>query len=477
MLDTLVVGAGLSGLTIAHQLKTHHSLLLTEAQSRVGGNITSQASEGFIWEEGPTSFQPTPPMLQLAVELGLRDELVFADRHLPRYVYWQEQLLPIPMTPGAALATPLLSTGGKLRAVLGALGFAPSVMVGYLRSPQQEETVEQFVSRHLGQEVAERLISPFVSGVYAGDVNALSMAAAFRKVFRLQEAAGGGALLMGAIISRLQRSSTAASAADPNLPKVRPGELGSFRQGLKMLPEAIAAKLSEQLRLQWRLTDLQPIPEQTPSSGYVAQFETPEGSQTVTARTVVLATPAHVSSQLLQAFVPAASEALGQIFYPPVACVVLAYPKTALKRPLDGFGNLIPRGQGVRTLGTIWSSSLFPGRCPEDWCLLTSFIGGATDPALGELDEGAIAQAVHQDLSKILVAPESQPKVIAVHLWPRAIPQYELGHGDRLAQIDAALKDHPGLMLCSNFTDGVALGDCIRRGQETAAALAAHLAA
>ena len=471
MLDTLVVGAGLSGLTIAHQLKAHHSLLLTEAQSRVGGNITSQAAEGFIWEEGPTSFQPTTPMLQFAVELGLREELVFADRRLPRYVYWQGRLLPVPMTPVAALTTPLLSIGGKLRAGLGAMGFVPPAMDYALQPPHYEETVGQFVSRHLGQEVAERLISPFVSGVYAGDVHALSMAAAFRKVFQLQEQGGG--LFAGALLSRRQRPPAPAPANDLDLPTVKPGELGSFRQGLKMLPEAIAAGLSEQLRLQWRLTELKQTPE---SSHYVAQFETPEGPQTVTARTVVLATPAPVSSRLLQDLSPAASGVLGQIFYPPVACVVLAYPKTALKRPLYGFGNLIPRSQGVRTLGTIWSSSLFPGRCPEDWCLLTSFIGGATDTALGELDQAAIAQAVHQDLSKILVAPEIQPKVMAVHLWPRAIPQYELGHRDRLAQIEAALKGHPGLKLCSNFTDGVALGDCIRRGQETAAAIAAHLA-
>ncbi|MGB0564524.1 MAG: protoporphyrinogen oxidase [Spirulinaceae cyanobacterium] len=471
MLDTLIVGAGLSGLTIAHRLKTTHSVLLTEARSRVGGNITTQSAGEFLWEEGPTSFQPTSTMLQFAVELGLRDELVFADRRLPRYVYWQNRLLPIPMTPGAALTTQLLSVGGKLRAGLGAMGFVPSPMARALEPPYAEETVWQFVSRHLGKEVAERLISPFVSGVYAGDVHALSMAAAFRKVFQLQ--AAGGGLLAGAILRRRQRPSNPPPAKNPDVPTVKPGELGSFRQGLSTLPQAIAAGLGDQLRLQWRLTELTQTPEQT----YVAQFETPDGPQTVTARTVALATPAHVSSTILQELSPAASAALGHIFYPPVACVVLAYPKTALKRSLYGFGNLIPRGQGVRTLGTIWSSSLFPGRCPEDWCLLTSFIGGATDTALGKLDDTAIVQAVHQDLSQMLVAPEIQPKVMGVRLWRQAIPQYELGHGDRLSQIETAVQDHPGLKLCSNFTDGVALGDCIRRGQETAAAIAAHLQA
>ncbi|NJO21120.1 MAG: protoporphyrinogen oxidase [Spirulinaceae cyanobacterium RM2_2_10] len=183
VLDTLIVGAGLSGLSTALSLAQQpQSLLVAEQRDRVGGNITSVEQDGFIWEEGPTSFQPVPTLLELALALGLQDELVFADAKLPRYVYWQGRLRPVPMSPLAALTTTLLSPVGKLRALAGALGFVPPAAAG-------EETVADFFRRHLGAEVAQRLVAPFVSGVYAGDPQRLSAIAAFRRVVQL-EAAG-----------------------------------------------------------------------------------------------------------------------------------------------------------------------------------------------------------------------------------------------------------------------------------------------
>jgi oxygen-dependent protoporphyrinogen oxidase len=191
----------------------------------------------------------------------------------------------------------------------------------------------------------------------------------------------------------------------------------------------------------------------------------------VETRTLVLAIPAHRAAPLLAPLLPALSTTLNEIPYPAVACTVMAYPTTALVRSLHGFGNLNPRSQGIRTLGTIWSSTLFPGRAPEGWVMLSSFIGGSTDPAVATMDEDAIAQAVHQDLSNILVKPDSTPKVLAVKLWSKAIPQYTLGHCDRLTTLAESLKTCPGLTLCSNYTDGVALGDCIRRGIEAGDAI------
>ncbi|WP_322111849.1 protoporphyrinogen oxidase [Aerosakkonema funiforme] len=193
------------------------------------------------------------------------------------------------------------------------------------------------------------------------------------------------------------------------------------------------------------------------------------------ARTLVLTSPAYVTSEVWQNLAPSASQALKEIPYPPVACVVLAYPETALKHPLRGFGNLIPRGQGIRTLGTIWSSSLFPGRAPAGWQLLTNFIGGATDIEIGDLDDEQIVRAVHQDIRRILLKQDLQPKVIAVHLWKRAIPQYTLGHHQRLEQINRDLEQFPGLFLCSNYFDGVSLGDCVKRAVERSAEIRQYL--
>lgn len=475
ILDALIVGAGISGLSLAHHLQKETGdrsplkILVTESQNRVGGNITTLSQGEFLWEEGPNSFAPGKDLLQLAVEVGLEKEFVFGDRKLPRYVYLKGELIPVPMSPPALLKTNLLSFGGKLRALLGALGFVPPAMGAQLSEQGGEETVSQFFARHLGTEVMQRLVEPFVSGVYAGDPKRLSAAAAFSRVARMTDTGGG--ILAGAVASRRQQPKVK-EVRDPRVPQTKTGELGSFKQGLEALPKAIAAKLGEAVKLQWRLISLQPTENRT----YIAEFATPEGPQRVETRSVTLTTPAYVAGELLESWQPEISTDLKAIPYPAVACVVLAYPLSSFKVSLKGFGNLIPRSEGVQTLGTIWASSLFPGRVPQGWQTLTSFIGGATNPEIGNCDETKIVETVHQDISKILLGPNPpSPKVLAVHLWPKAIPQYNLGHPQRLERINCSLKSAPGLYLCSNYMDGVALGDCVRRGRERAEEIARYL--
>jgi protoporphyrinogen/coproporphyrinogen III oxidase len=476
VVDVLVVGAGISGLSLAHILQRQFSqtqtstrqVLVTERQDRVGGNIVTQQVDGFLWEEGPNSFSPTPALLKLIVDVGLEQDLVLADRRLPRYIYWQGKLQPVPMSPSAIVRSQLLSPLGKLRALAGALGFVTPAIGLQLSQQGGEETVAQFFRRHLGQEVAERLVAPFVSGVYAGDPQQLSANAAFERMTRMEEAGGG--LLAGAILSRL-KAKKSKPVADPTLPKTRPGELGSFKGGLAVLPKAIAEQLGDRLRLSWHLTRLQSTEKQT----YIAEFSTPEGQQTVEAKAVVLTTPAYLSADWLEALHPQISQPLREFYYPPVACVVMAYPEAAIAQSLQGFGNLIPRNQGIRTLGTIWASSLFPGRAPQGWQMFINFIGGATDPGIANLNSDQIAQAVHQDLRRILLKENVEPKVLAVHLWKQAIPQYTLGHRHRLQQINQALEKFPGLYLCSNYIDGVSLGDCVRRAQEKAIEVSEYL--
>ncbi len=467
VLDVLVVGAGISGLSLAHKLRklSNNSplkILVAEKQNRVGGNITTVSQGDFLWEEGPNSFSPTPELLKLAVDVGLKEDLIFADRKLPRYVYWNGQLVPVPMGPTAMLQSKLLSDSGKLRALVGALGFVPPAVGAGLSQQGGEETVSQFFQRHLGVEVMQRLVEPFVSGVYAGDPGQLSAAAAFSRVARMADIGGG--LVAGAVLSA-KRNSKSKVAADPNIPKTKAGELGSFRGGLEALPKAIATYLGEAVKLNWHLIGIRRTEEQT----YIAEFSTPNGSEQVETRTIVLSTPAYVCGELFKPLLPEITSTFDEFYYPTVACVVLAYPVSSIKAKIDGFGNLIPRGQGIRTLGTIWSSALFSGRTPPGWQIFTNFIGGATDPGISQLDSEAIVARVHQDLGRTLLRQDAeQPKVLAVHLWSRAIPQYNLGYNSRLAQINHSLKSWPGVYLCSNYIGGVALGDCVRRGTEVA---------
>lgn len=473
--DVLIVGAGLTGLSMAQRLARQspgRSFLVVEAQDRVGGNITTRSGDGFLWEEGPNSFAPTPELLQLAVEVGLKDELVFADGKLPRFVYWDGRLQAIPMSPVAFWNSSLLSDRGKARLLLGAAGFVPPILGATVQARGGEETVREFFTRHLGRETMERMVDPFISGVYAGDPDALSASAAFRKMAAMQ--AAGGGLAAGAVRTLLAKRQAAKNAppADPNLPKPKSGELGSFRAGLQALPEAVANGLGDRIKLGWQVESI----ARSANGDYGVSCATPNGPSQLTARAIVLATPAPATAKLLQPLAPAASAALNAIPYPAVACVILAYPETAFAQSLRGFGNLIPRSLGLQTLGTIWASSLFAGRAPQGWAHLINFIGGAQNPGLIEKTEAEIAELVHQDVRQILLKADVAPKVLSVKLWRRAIPQYTIGHADRLATLHRELQAWPGLFPCSNYEGGVALGDCVRHGWEQAAEVDRYLA-
>lgn len=473
--DVVVVGAGITGLTLGYRLRQQGIKgVVLEANSRVGGSISSQTTQGYCWEEGPNSFTPTPALVNLIAELGLADQLVWADGKLPRFVYWEDQLMPVPLSPPAALTTPLLSVGGKLKALIGLLGFVSP-------PPDREETVEQFFTRQLGAEVTQRLVSPFTSGVYAGNVAQLSARAAFARIADLETD-------YGSVFAGLWQAPR--PQPDPISPEVHPqprrGQLGNLRKGLQQLPEALADQLGDRLKRGWQVQSLtSETPTETdPSPIYRLQIQTPTGQHSLRTRGVILTVPAYGAAEILSSLSPMAAEHLHQIPYPPVAVVALGYPTTALPQPLRGFGHLIPRSEGLRTLGTIWSSCLFPDRAPQGYHLLLSFIGGATDPeyvhrhqvpAITELSPAERAEIVHQELSRVLLTQSVQPQILGEKLWPRAIPQYTLGHRQRLRQIFDQLQTWPGISLCANYLDGVSLGDCVKRANAEAERVRAYL--
>lgn len=465
--DALVVGAGVSGTALAHGLKKEGvSLLLTEARDCVGGNVISRSENGYIWEEGPNTFQPAAHIMRLAVDVGLRDELVLADHTLPRFVFWNKELFALPMKPADLLSFRLLSIPGAIRAGLGAAGFVLPNWGG-------EETIRQFVTRHLGAEVFQKMIDPFVSGIYAGDPNTLSMSAALKKVFALEQLGLTPGIVEGALV-RLQQRKREEPPLDSDLPAWKGGALGSFRDGLATLPRAIAKDLGEsRVRLGWSLTSL----DQREDGRYVATYDTPDGPVSVVARTVALTCPARATANILATVAPRAA-ALERIRYPCVWSVTLAYPKDEFASPLRGFGNLIPRSMGVRTLGTIWSSCLFPGRAPEGMELLLNYIGGAQDVGIKDMTQEEVVAQVDADIKKILLRDgcDIAPVVVGVRKWDRAIPQYEVGYWDIMKEVDEDVSKLPGLYLGGNHMSGVAFGDCVLWGTKTAPKIAQYVA-
>ncbi|XP_050237964.1 protoporphyrinogen oxidase 1, chloroplastic [Mercurialis annua] len=467
--DCVIVGGGISGLCIAQALSTKHrdvapNVIVTEARDRVGGNIITVEKDGYLWEEGPNSFQPSDPMLTMVVDSGLKDDLVLGDPNAPRFVLWDGKLRPVPSKPTDLPFFDLMSIGGKLRAGFGALGIRPP-------PPGHEESVEEFVRRNLGDEVFERLIEPFCSGVYAGNPSKLSMKAAFGKVWKLEQT--GGSIIGGTFKAIQERKKTPKPPRDPRLPTPKGQTVGSFRKGLTMLPDAIAKRLGSNVKLSWKLSSITKLD----NGGYSLTYETPEGSVSLQAKSVVLTVPSHIASSFLHPLSAAAADALSKFYYPPVAAVSVSYPKEAIRTEclidgeLKGFGQLHPRSQGVETLGTIYSSSLFPNRAPAGRILLLNYIGGATNTGILSKTDSELVEAVDRDLRKILIKPNAkEPFALGVRIWPQAIPQFLVGHLDILDTAKGALRDTglEGLFLGGNYVSGVALGRCVEGAYEVA---------
>ena len=516
--DCIVVGGGISGSTLAHNL--HNSdvnVLLTEARDYLGGNVRSELvsdSDGdFVYEKGPNSFATQPSIVRIAHELGIDDQLVFADESLPPWVNYGGKLHPLPKGQGGkgpkgqielvfgpngvlkfGLAGDLLSWPGKIRAGLGAF-------VGHMPAPEgKEETIQDWVRRILGDEVFYRIIDPFVSGVYAGDPTTLSMKAALPKIARIEQYSYNiewnkfGALFYGGLARQVELTKERkADPPDPAWVEFEYGNPGSFKKGLSTLPAAIEKELGDKVRLEWKLTKVE-----KENSVYRATYDTPDGTKVVTAKAVVTTMPTHAMGDALEPVLPGSTDLFTRerdvinrkgIYYPPVAAVTVAYPKAAFRdveldngfgnlRDLPGFGSLNPRSEGVRTLGTLWSSSLFPGRCPEDYNILLNYIGGSRDPAIGSMDEDDIVAAVDKDLRKNLLEPGApEPKVLGIKVWPTAIPQYELGHLDLMAELGEmeGKNEGGGLWVCGNYRSGVAFPDCVTFGYDHARVVKEYL--
>ena len=451
--------------------------LVTEARDRVGGNITTMSddSKGLLWEEGPNSFQPSDAVLKAAVDAGCVDDLVLGDPKAPRFVYWEGRLRPTPSGPDV-VTFDLMSLFGKIRAGLGAIGIKSPM-------PDYEESVEQFVRRNLGDEVFYRLIEPFCSGVYAGDPTKLSMKAAFGKVYDLEEK--GGSIIGGVIKLIQEKKNNPSPERDARLPPKPQGQtVGSFRKGLQMLPNAIAEKVKDSVRLSWKLTQIKKNKE---TGLFELSYETPEGNKTIRSKTVALTIPAYTAADLFREEIPEAAKALESFDYPPVAAVTITYPESAIRQDrldangnLPGFGQLHPRTQGITTLGTIYSSSLFPGRVGKGDVLLLCYFGGALNRKVSEMSDEEIISQVDVDLRKMLIKDDAPtPEKVAVRVWPRAIPQFNVGHLDQVKAAENGLEKNgwEGLLLGGNYVSGVALGKCVEYGYTFADKIAASMKA
>ena len=437
MEEVIIIGGGISGLATAYFLrKRGWSPLLLEAGAAPGGNLQSRQEEGYLRDMGPNSLmlkgRIVPEWLR---ELQLEGDIVEANPLAGRRYVLNRHRQPVALGPGVLFGGGLLSIRGRLR-LLGEPFQPPHP------TPDGEESIADFVRRRLGDEALTWLVDPFVSGVFAGNPARLSVQATLPRLAALEQ--DGGSLLRGALRARKKKL--------PGTPKTR---LVSFREGLQVLPLRVANTLGDTLRCDT------PV-DQLAYSGDM--WKVGSGNQTWQSKRLVLALPAGAAARLLAPTDATLARELDAIPYPAVGSLSIGFRRPQVEHPLDGFGMLIPRVMGLETLGVLFSSTLFPGRAPAGQVLLTAFIGGSQNVLAGRDDDDLLA-TVLREIGPLL-GISGDPVFSRCRVWPKAIPQYEIGHLDRMKRIDTLSAGHPGLHFRANWQGGVALGDCIEQAWE-----------
>jgi oxygen-dependent protoporphyrinogen oxidase len=451
--QAIVVGAGISGLTTAYALqKSGIFTLVLESAPRPGGVIQSVAREGYLLEWGPQSFAGNSSLTALCSDLQILDQRQLADPKAPRYVLINGKLQNVPMGPGI-LVSPLMARGTRT-AILRDI-FTRS------QAPEPDESIANFIRRKFSPTLLDRLVGPFVSGVYAGDPEKLSLRAAFPILHEAETASGS--ILRGIFPVMKQRK-----AQRGNTPREKP-TLQTFQQGNETLTRALAAVLGDHLICNAAVTSIVPLDKSAEANAprFRVRARTARGEETFTAERLILATPTKIAGTLLAALNPEFESQLCPIEYAGIAVISLGYRVTDIGDALNGFGFLVPRSSGLQVLGTVWNSSLFPGRAPKDHVLLTSFVGGATNPAALQKSPEELTALVHNELTPILKI-RNQPTFSSVNVVPRAIPQYNLGHTARIAATENLLTQFPGLHLAGNYLTGPAVGTCIEQSLKIA---------
>ncbi len=437
-----VLGAGISGLAAAHWLNREEDCDVTvlEAESEPGGSMISRREGGYLIDYGPNSGLETTPLIQrITGEIGLAGEMIYANEvGNNRYILKHGQLQPLPMGPGSFITTRLFSLKAKLRLV--SEPFIGRSDDGYYQS------VSAFVRRRLGQEFLDYAINPFVSGVFAGNPDNLSVKSAFPKLYRLEEVYGG--LIKGMIKGAGERKEREEQSKQN-------ARMFSFRQGMQAFPRAIAERLADRVQYACEVQRITPF-----QNGFQIKYLR-SGEPTEMKTDVVLsAVPAYRAANVFVDLDETLARHLREIYYPPVKTLYLGYQKKAVGRDLNGFGFLIPEKEKKSFLGAIWSSTLFACRAADDQVSFTLYVGGARSPGLLKKDPEQLNSRVIREFQEIMNIHEPA-LLVRERMWPRAIPQYNLGHIEHERYIEAFEAAHPGIFLSGNFCGGISVGDCI----------------
>ena len=450
----VVVGGGISGLTAAHRLielgKTKVTLI--EASPRLGGTIQTEHRDGFLIERGPDSFiSEKPEALTLAKRLGLESQLIQTNEKYRRsFIVRGGRLRAVPegfqlLAPSRIwpfLTSDIFSVAGKARMAVDL--FLPRKST----NGTQDESLASFVRRRLGQEALDRMAQPMVGGIYTADPETLSLRATLPRFLDMEQ---DHRSLILAMLRQSHVQKTGTSGARYSL-------FLSFDRGMQVLVDSLA-QINAHIRLNTRAENLR-----LENGTWTITTNTGEQLQ---ADAICLALPAYVAASLLQNLNATLAAKLNQIKYASTATINFGFERSAVPHPLDGFGFVVPFIEKRSLIACTFSSVKFAGRAPDEHVLLRAFAGGALQPEIFALDEPEIGARVEADLRELL-GITARPIFAEVAKWERSMPQYEVGHLDRIAAIEGEVRKLPGLTLAGNAYRGAGIPDCIRSGEAAA---------
>lgn len=458
----VVVGGGIAGLASAYlvremALKRGLSIELSvlEDSERHGGSTRTEHVDGYTCEWGPNGFLDNEPAtLELIGRIGLTGSLVAADSSSAnRYIYHGGKMRLVPTKPPAFLASDILPPAAKLRMAL-------EIAVPAKRDGE-DETVDAFGRRRLGRRFAEMMLDPMVSGIFAGDTTRLSLAAVFPKMVEMEREHGG---LFRALIAKKRaarrQGTSAGGPAGPN------AVLHTFEGGMGRLTDRLAELLEDALETASPVTAV----ERTDGG----MFRVARPGFTLEADAVVLAVPSHAAARLIADLDSRVAAALAAIEHAPVDVVCHGHPAEHLRDPLQGFGVLIPRSEGIRSLGTLWSDAIFPGQAPAGRRLLRTILGGAHDPDISSLDVDQLHAAAAADHATVM-GVHGEPEMRTEFRFARGIAQYTVGHLERVRQSERLEDELPGLYFTGASYRGVSINGCAKDAFRVADLLVARL--
>lgn len=458
-----IVGGGITGLAAAHRLLELQSgspsvVTLFEAGPRLGGLVGTQQIDGYTLELGPDSFITNKPWaVSLCRRLGLEDRLIPTDaRYRRSLVLRRGRPVVVPegfqlMTPAQVwpvLTSPIFSWWGKLR--MGCEYFLPA------RRDVPDESLGSFVRRRFGQETLDRLVQPLVGGIYTSDPEKLSLRATLPRFLEMEQAHGS--------LIRASRAAARTAAANEHASGARYGLFATLAGGTQELIQALAERVARgaQICLNTPVTGISPLE----SGGYtVTVAEQPPQ----TFDRVILTLPTYRVADLVQPFAPNWSATLREIEYASTTIVVSGYKLSDIRHPLDAFGLVIPAVEHRRILAVSFTSRKFPNRAPEGHVQLRTFVGGAMQPEYFGISDAETKQLVREELRDVL-GVTGTPDFEVVARYPRSMPQYHVGHLERVARIRGLGAQFPGLGLAGSSYDGVGLPDSIHSGEAAAEA-------